>query len=229
MRMKKTLNLVILLFALMHLQAQNDTTIHHRTFPPIVVPTCNTNTPGWGDSLGIVSFVTAKTWTIQGTGTNAHISQIWSDAVTASVCDKVNFDGGSARSFNADCRSNPGQKGDLFSWCAVVRFQHTLCPDDWRVPTQQDFIDLGIALGGRARNITDTITRNRYLNEWGGTYGGSFSSTAGMAYQGLRAGYWSQTELDATIGRRLRFDINGFISSQGWSIKLNGHTLRCIR
>ena len=117
---------------------------------------CNRETPGWGDDLGVVSFHTNREWTIEGNG----ITQTWSDAVTATACNKTVFDGGWGRYtyFNADCRSNPGFPGDLFSWCAVARFADVLCPYPWRVPTRQDFIALDIALGGNGRErVSDSF------------------------------------------------------------------------
>jgi uncharacterized protein (TIGR02145 family) len=110
---------------------------------------CSFQTPKWGDSLGTVGFATSETWKIG--------NQEWSDAVTATACNKTTFDGGEKTNFNADCRSNPNQKGDLFSWCAVYRFQDQLCPAPWRVPTKKDIIELDIALGGTGKRQEDNV------------------------------------------------------------------------
>ena len=117
----------------------------------------------WPSALGNVSFATDSTWTISGND----IFQIWSDAVQTDYCsNKTSFRGGLNVKenneyidnewvhFYVDCRSNPGQKGDLFSWLAVYELRRELCPYPWRVPTVQDFIDLDIALGGTGRNIS---------------------------------------------------------------------------
>jgi len=110
---------------------------------------CSDITPGWGRSLGVVSFYTDNEWTVEGNG----VFQIWSDAVTATDCQKETFSFGDDQNiilghhfYLADCRSNPGFPGDLFSWCAVVHFADVLCPYPWRVPTQQDFSDLNTVL-----------------------------------------------------------------------------------
>jgi uncharacterized protein (TIGR02145 family) len=219
---------------------QNDSMIFHQTqpgdTPPVVVPTCNTNTPGWGNSFGTVSFATTQTWSIQGTGANSHITQIWSDAVTATACNKSDFSGGSAGNFNADCRSNPNYPGDLFSWCAVVRFQHTLCPTPWRVPTQQDFIDLDRALGGNGSNRTDVTVRNKLIATsgivgqfWGGTYGGYCSSGGSLSVQDSWAVYGSLAERVVTTGRNLYFATSGNVSPQNSLTKNYGLMLRCVR
>jgi uncharacterized protein (TIGR02145 family) len=144
---------------------------------------CNNNTPGWGDSLGTVSFASSIIWTIG--------NQVWSDAVTATACNKTNYDGGSINSSNADCRSNPGFFGDFFSWCAVARFQNELCPDDWRVPLVQDFIDLDFALGGTGNaQENNPLHRDRYLNDWGGVYTGFFNGSV-IQNPNTMAYYWS--------------------------------------
>ena len=207
---------------------------------------CNMPTPGWGNSLGSVTRGTQE-WAISGNG----ITQIWSDAVTASACQKTTFNGGYieyddewntnviAVNFNADCRSNLGYPGDLFSWYAVVRFQDQLCPAPWRVPTMQDFIDLDIALGGNGNNrdpeISDIATpqfvTDNYITRWGGAFGGSCYSNGTLWNQGSWANYWSQSQsqFNATLGRYLRFDTLGYIWPQNWDFKIYGFSLRCVR
>jgi len=194
----------------------------------LVATGCNTNTPGWGSSLGTVTRGTQE-WTISDHG----ITQIWSDAVTAINCQKTTFNGGTLTpvNFNADCRSNPDYPGDLFSWCAVVRFQDQLCPAPWRVPTMQDFIDLDIALGGNGNNRTIAIPRfvaDNYITRWGGRFGGYCNSSGSLLHQGNLGNYWSQTEFDTTTGRFLLF-LTGYVSPQDWNYKTNGYAVRCVR
>ena len=190
---------------------------------------CNTNTPGWGTSLGTVSFASDGIWTITGQG----ITQIWSDAVTATACQKTTFNGGNHRTqnFNADCRSNPSQRGDLFSWCAVVRFQNQLCPAPWRVPTVQDFIDLDIAMGGigEIRFDAPQFVQDNYITRWGGHFGGFCRSGGRLRDLGDWGNYWSQTEFDAVGARRLGFCADGVIGPQIWRLKNYGLSLRCVR
>jgi len=197
---------------------------------------CNGSTPEWGERLGEVSFKTNRTWIVG--------NQEWSDVVMATACQKESFDGGYGSptpsipaNFNADCCSN-SDYGDLFSWCAVVRFQNQLCPNDWRVPTWEDFQKLDIALGGTGyETLSDTsFINNKYLNDsiWGGTLGGYRSNFIGSAvenlqYQGIRAFYWSQSDfLDNGFGLRFYSD-DGSISPQGSTWKDNGRLLRCVR
>jgi uncharacterized protein (TIGR02145 family) len=160
--------------------------------------------------------------------------------------------------FNADCRKNQGF-GDLFSWCAVVLYQDQLCPKDWRVPTADDFWELYVALGGtmsryptkeeeaEAERATDvfkhTITLratypvegnnrsllDKYLNVWGGAYGGYFALGA-IGAQNIIGLYWSQTMFDNNAGYYLNFNSGGVIMPQcRTSGKYQGNMLRCVR
>jgi uncharacterized protein (TIGR02145 family) len=200
---------------------------------------CNLRTPGWGESLGVIRFATDTVWVIS----NDSITQIWSDDVTATNCQKTNFKGDRSRSYNADCRSNPNYKGDLFSWCAIIRFQDTLCPYPWRVPTCQDFIDLDIALGGsgdrfESGNINcDTlqIKMGSYLNVWGGEPNGLCNREGRQRHLGSKAFYWSQSEVSGGLGLVLMFGFDRYFD-QVWTIaplniqcKSAGSSLRCVR
>jgi len=182
---------------------------------------CNEDIPGWGNSLGAISFASSRMWQVG--------NQTWSDAVTATACQKTTFNGGINGDFSSDCRSNPNQRGDFFSWCAVRRFANQLCPPPWRVPTQQDFISLDISLGniGNIRNPGREFVTNNYVNRWGGVIGGRASSPANTGSWGT---YWSQSERGADSGFALSFsDRQGFVNIAGWGYKNDGIMLRCVR
>jgi len=166
-------------------------------------------------NLGIVSFATTQTWTVG--------SQEWSDAVQTTGCS-----GKTSYNRYVDCRSNPNYKGDLFSWYAVDAWKDELCPSPWRVPTRQDFIDLDIALGGTGYDQYSTSQVNKYLNTWGGSYGGYCYSDGSLYNQGSEAYYWSQSEYSSTYEYYLRFNSSGYIYPQNYSYKSNGFTLRCV-
>jgi uncharacterized protein (TIGR02145 family) len=206
---------------------------------------CNLDTPGWGESLGVVSFATDRIWTIS----NDTITQIWSDVVTATNCQKTTFNGGKGyrkrhqsseknyerANFNADCSSNPNYSGDFFSWCAVVRFQDTLCPAPWHVPSLQDFIDLDIALGGNGKNRHQEIVNGHswqtqldwYLNTWGGVYTGTCKPD-GWFNEFFVAHYWS-LEQRYNAGCNLHFTSAGHIWPNIAHSHYAGFLLRCIR
>jgi len=181
--------------------------------------------PDWFSGFGKVTFATDRTWIISGNG----ITQIWSDAVTATNCDKTSFTGRSFANYNVDCRSNPDFSGDLFSWCAVVRFKDTLCPAPWRVPTRHDFANLGRALRDGTRNPSDEEHRDRFLNVWGGNIGGGCFPGGVLYDQGRYALYWAQTEHSATTGHRLFFRGRGNFWGGAHYYKCHGATLRCVK
>jgi hypothetical protein len=174
---------------------------------------CNDDVPGWGESLGTVSFVSERIAIIS----NGTLTQIWSDDVTATNCQKEMFNGGGLHSnFNADCRSNPNRDrhnkliGDLFSWCAVHRFQNYLCPYPWRVPTKQDFVNLDIILREGKGSIRWHTSRYR-INA---------------------PAYWSLSEHSKTMGYGsfLRpSHILHVAHFPGHARKSTGFLLRCIR
>ena len=211
---------------------------------------CIAETPNISTDIGTARFISAKTWSVG--------NQEWSDAVTATKCQKERFYGWSSNQYNADCKKNPSY-GDLFSWCAVKLFGNQLCPSPWRVPTVDDFIALDIALGGNGEGIAEkeiTITEDEisgygrvpkttttkiilgdeYINSWGGAYGGS-SNDSGVARQGSEAFYWSQSvggfTRSGVAGRSLYLQRGGDfrygVNPQKAEFPGYGFTLRCVR
>jgi len=200
---------------------------------------CGTEATGPPTSFnfGTVSFASTQEWTIQGTGANAHISQIWSDAVTTTNCNKFCFHGGTSPNFHVDCRSNPTHKGDFFSWCAVNRHASTLCPHPWRVPTQQDFIDLDIAMGGSGNNRNDlTFITNNYRNRWGSDFGALCSGNGDIppSYLGVWGFYWTAEHISEEQANFLQLRAGAGSNPLGILLrntqrKDQGFSLRCIR
>jgi uncharacterized protein (TIGR02145 family) len=190
------------------------------TMPAIPDFRCGGELPGWGSSLGTISFVSNNTWQVG--------SQIWSDAVKATNCDKETFQGGDLNNYFSDCRSDPNHSGSSFSWCAVMRFQDQLCPTPWRVPTNEDFVNLDIALGGTGQyRRVDSITTFRYLEDFGGD---AYISAGSLPTFGI---YWSQTPhsnyriYTLYVGAGL----NGYVIDPSYtSIEKNSRLLlRCVR
>lgn len=194
--------------------------------------------------LGFVSFKTDKTWTVGGL--------TWSDAVTATRCQKDDYNGGvyGGEVYKIDCRKNefPGDDynepqvfGDYFSWEAVNAYGDVLCPEPWRTPTQQDFKDLDIALGGDGKNNEMLAGRIQlYVDEWGGEFGGyvwfgkpdSSYPTDTMICQNQAdyACYWSGQSLSKSNAAALAFGTpKGYLSPAAQAEKTNGYTLRCVK
>ena len=210
--MKKIITMSVVLFASTVVAQRPD------------ISECNRETPGWGRNLGEVRFLTNKTWIVG--------SLEWSDVVIAENCQKETFNGGTVdpRNFNADCRKNSDGLGDLFSWCAVGRYVRQLCPDNWRVPTTQDFMYLDEFFGGNGeRRRVDRTTLAQYTETWGGSYGGICRPDGRLEDQNNGAFYWAISAGRTGTGSRLNFFTNGYISPQGWVSKNFGHTVRCVR
>jgi len=195
---------------------------------PISVVQCDTvSVPGWGTSLGTVSFATNRTWFVG--------AQIWSDAVQATACNKTTYNGGSSSPFRSDCRSNirSNYPGNLFSWCAVTRFHQYLCRAPWRVPDVEDLRTLDLAFGGTGLNNQNNNTlRNRYINDWGAVYGGYVNSTGAATNEG-QAFYWSRSIL-MPQQRPIHLHLSGnIVSPQATFTPVAapgyGLTLRCVR
>jgi len=183
-------------------------------------PKCVAETDNINTDIGDVTFLSDKTWKVG--------KQEWSDVVMASKCQKETFYGwsGDREQFNADCRSNPGF-GDLFSWCAVMRFQKQLCPEPWRVPTVEDFIELNRILENNS---------NRFLNEWGATLGGNCYGQGELDDQNVFAQYWSLSEETVSnsgmilghFGKGLI--VNPRVSARSTNADMEeGFMLRCVK
>ncbi len=192
---------------------------------------CNILTPAWA-ILGKASFVTDSVWLVD--------TLLWSDAVTVTTCQKTMFDGGylDPPTFHADCRSNPGYRGDLFSWCAVKKFGEMLCPKPWRVPSVEDFIAMDLSFGGNGEDRMIgyppnlPLVNDHYLHPdiWRGTLAGACLPTGGIGVQqGMYAHYWSQSLFNDTLARHLYLDITGLSSPQWSTHKYHGFSLRCTR
>jgi len=216
------------------------------TPPPLPMTGCNANIPGWGESLGTISWGTIgntsiETNTTSITGTNGRPNQVWSGTVFASACQtKTTFNGGTTDDFNADCRRSQTElTGHFFSWCAVMRFADQFCPYPWRVPTTQDFTNLHQSLGftlpergdnvahGNAGDFMPT-TGTGFNPQIGGTWGGSRFTGWSGDITSAGSNYWSQTEYTATTSLNLAFDATN-IWPQRAGNKALGLSLRCVR
>ncbi|MCL2028766.1 MAG: hypothetical protein FWG79_09830 [Bacteroidales bacterium] len=193
-----------------------------------------------GSNLGTPYFKTNRTWTISGNG----ITQVWSDVVLAPGCNKETLVHREDFPFTAGCVRNTtvfpsGSRpeamqtssfsayyGDLYTWSAVNFFADQLCPDDWRVPTVQDFTDLNTALESDHTKYADTSgTAGQF---WGGPYGGCVWGEQ-FYYVGSLGVYWSSSDDTSTNGHYLHFDTSGTLVPWHLNSKGYGIMLRCVR
>lgn len=184
--------------------------------------------------LGEVTFRTDKIWTIEGDD----ISQEWSDAVMASGArGKTDFYGGThgVATFEVDICQNEGY-GDYFSWKAVADYPELICPGEWRVPSQQDFVNLDLAMGGTGENrmFGDGLGVEAYLENWGGEFGGYawfYDGVLNFSLVGTYASYWGEGESSDANGCGLQFgdEANRFVTMKATPAKYSGFTVRCVR
>jgi uncharacterized protein (TIGR02145 family) len=181
--------------------------------------------------LGTVSFRTPTVWTIG--------AQSWSDVVMASRCKKRDFYGGFHGEPNeVDCRQNADNYGDLFSWELVRLHGGVLCPDGWRVPTEDDFCTLDKTLNNdsecKVRGIIapgDPFpSLDAYIGDWGGELGGASNYDGMLQFQGVTGHYWSQSPWGDS-------DVHAILLLLGWNIthpsqytgQYYGMPVRCVK
>jgi len=141
----------------------------------IRVPGCD----GATFTLTSAGFANPTTYNVGG--------MIWSAPVTAAVCsNKTTMQSNTSAS---DCRSNPGYDGDYFTWCMVMTHAPILCPSPWRVPTEQDFVNLDVALGGTGVYRTNATNISKFF---------ATSGTAGQFWGGQKNGF---TQCGGTIAQ----------------------------
>jgi uncharacterized protein (TIGR02145 family) len=191
--------------------------------------------------LGDHSFATDQIWTV-GTGSDA---QEWSDAVRMSGCVARGsaYNGGFSGNYNADCRApTNGFDGHYFSWCMVMRFADQLCPDDWRVPSVDDFWRLHGNLGYEPVSVVNTqsdLIPNTYITDdpagtgqtpinRGGMWGGSRFTASARVLNDNTSFYWSCTQGNATRARYVSFTRLVAHPSHDFD-KSSGYALRCVR
>jgi uncharacterized protein (TIGR02145 family) len=181
-------------------------------------------------NLGTVSFTSGTEITIIGD----NISQFWSRPVTATGCQKTNFNSGSTVSANADCRSNPNYPGDLFSICAVLKYADKLCPYPWRIPTMKNYEDLVRAFGETQPVLNSESFVNKFVTGWAVAYAGECDPKSTLQFQNQRAIYI----LNASTPRETRrFQVCNKGDAQCyWSVQItpgqqynHGWSLRCVR
>jgi uncharacterized protein (TIGR02145 family) len=174
--------------------------------------------------FGTASFASTTTWKVG--------AQEWSDAVKCTGCEKEEYFGGKNigdPNYKADCRSIPnGYKGNFFSWQAVKDYDKVLCPDGWRVPSKQDFINLDKALGGNGSNrYNDATVAAKYRSDWGGELGRYCLVDGDLSWVSSGC-YWSLEQYNENASYNLRFN-NEDISPQSFYDRYQGMVVRCVK
>jgi uncharacterized protein (TIGR02145 family) len=144
--------------------------------------------------------VTNKVWHI--VSADETISQTWSDEIHVPACNKTDITFGNSESPTSDCMKVAHCDSYYYTWTYVNQNAKTLCPDPWRVPTETDFINLDIALGGTGINRTlkavdgamDKLLYNIYQNVWGAEILGYQVPGGGIGAGQIK--YWSSDRAD---------------------------------
>ncbi|HMQ95676.1 MAG TPA: FISUMP domain-containing protein [Candidatus Saccharibacteria bacterium] len=124
------------------------------------------------------------------------------------------------------CAANGGQTGNgacSDSVSTAVNTTISICPANWRLPTQSptnEFTLLNNAVNS-GLTTTDAGLRSEWLAQRSGSwYSGGFNS------QGSNGFYRSSTQYSATYGRHLSFFSSGVVMVAG--SKLYGFAVRCV-
>jgi len=181
----------------------------------------------------------AKTYRMVRIGNLTWMAENLNFATDSSVCYK-----------NAD--SNCTKYGRLYNWDDAM----TACPAGWRVPSDEDWDSLVVAVGGQrvedgygdyywevAGKKLKSTTGWVGLDDDGNSVSGNgtddfgFSALPGgyrwgdgsFRYAGYYGYWWSATENGATIARDRSMDYDNDNVYSYWDGKTNMFSLRCVR
>ncbi len=190
--------------------------------------------------LGEATFRTEKIWEVNWDAIPANDyheaieagSQQWSDVVMVSGArGKTTYDGGTASGFKADVRENEGY-GDLLSWAAVDTYADVICPDDWRVPTTEEYITLAYAFGAQGAGMEmDATMLGKFFDAdvWNAELAGQCKATGELEQQGVLGIYWTSSEADSGNAYNFYFMMNMLLYPQYFAEKAIGSPVRCVK
>ncbi len=134
--------------------------------------------------------------------------------------------------------------GGLYNWHAITNV-NVLCPQNWSVPTVQDFQTLSEFLGGNAvsggklkSTRTDPETHPRWntpnaastnSSNWSAFGGGIRHTSGNFAIFGLYGRWWSTTETDLQKSNAIELTTGNGTFTVTNSFKYHGYSVRCIK
>jgi uncharacterized protein (TIGR02145 family) len=157
-------------------------------------------------------------------------NQTWSDAIQVPECNKDDFEDSTT---DPHCRSYTVQDNTYYyyNWTYTDLNAANLCPSPWRIPAEEDFINLDRYFGGsgvnRSNEDPEWIAAN-YITNWGGAYGG-FSISIMTIFIDEYAYYWSSTEGNAEEASNLTFTNQGHVYLYSNNTKAYGMQVRCVK
>jgi uncharacterized protein (TIGR02145 family) len=188
-------------------------------------------------------------WVVQGTGANSGIRQEWTGAVQVSNCTGTPSwatVSPNTAPYQTACRSaTNGFEGHYFSWCFVKRYETQLCPNGWRVPTNTDFVNLHLALGGTGTTAQSINPSDLgYCPATGGSadahgagsghnslWGGSrYTASASSPTTASNSVYWSASQVSESTTNAFSLWFSGAtVMVLNNYLKNSGYALRCVR
>jgi uncharacterized protein (TIGR02145 family) len=164
-----------------------------------------------------------RTWTVG--------NQIWSDVIQMPECNKEEYP---IDPYTPHCRKYTDRMGTdyFYNWSYANFNGPALCPSPWRVPSNTDFMNLDMALGGSGANRTDDSPAwvdEQYINVWGGTYIGGIQSSGSSLNRETAGYYWSSIGNSSVTAYGLAFAINGLVYPQVTQFKQEGMAIRCVK
>jgi hypothetical protein len=185
--------------------------------------------------LGTVTFRTAQTWTVG--------NLIWSDYVTGTACKKDEYAPVTNSNLNrltvtdeaCDCRQGlfkNGESGeryyDVFSVAMIYFYQDILCPDEWRVPTENDFLTTRDYNNSQMQYDFEALK-----SVWGGELGGSLNRFVEWDGVGEKFKIGGQPVTGAEADERICAMVwTGILLDAGGYGQFNGRAafgLRCVK
>ncbi len=149
-----------------------------------------------------------------------------------------------ARCFYDNLPSNAKTYGFFYNWYAVTD-SRGLCPEGWHVPSDDEWTQLGIILGGESvaggkMKTTGTIEQGNGL--W---YAPNTGATNSSGFTGIPGGYrinygtyysignvayfWSSSDTTLSNGWNYVLDANNENLSRHYNFQTNGFSVRCIK
>jgi uncharacterized protein (TIGR02145 family) len=152
-----------------------------------------------------------RTWTFG--------EQTWSDAIRIPECNNPDF---TQDWSNPQCSSHSedGNTWFYYNWIYVNANKETMCPDPWRVPTQEDFTSL----------VDDAQVSAADLGEaWG--FGGYEEGSDSPSHTTTVGQYWSLTDENGWASYVLVYaSVSDYIDGTWSSVNQNsGLQVRCVK
>jgi uncharacterized protein (TIGR02145 family) len=209
----------------------------------VLVINVTTPTSGYGANITDVdgnSYKTVYIGTQQWMGENLKTTKYNDGTSILNITDNTQWANNTigAWSYYANNSSNNSLYGKLYNWFAVNKTTNgnkNICPTDWHVPTQAEWMILTNYIGPSPSYYLKAIST--WLDNGNGSNSSLFNGVGSgyrthlgdFLHQGQEGSYWSSTEAGSNWAIRLRFNS---ISSEVQNLDLLkrfGFSIRCVK